>query len=191
MGGAAIEPHVEDVGDPLVIVGVVVGPEECLRAFRADQASTPCAFTAATIRALTAGSTRYSPVSRSTNSVIGTPQARWRLEHPVGPPLDHRADAVAALSGTKRGRSRPARPRAASRRVRARRPRRPTAGARGPRPARPHGACPSARTTAACSGRSPWPSSATNAGRSACSPRTPRAARRLRAGPSRSARRAR
>ena len=36
------------------------------------------------MRAITAGSRSGSPVARSTNTGIGTPQARWRLMHQSG-----------------------------------------------------------------------------------------------------------
>ena len=51
------------------------------------------------MRGTTAGSRSGSPVRFSTNTVIGTPQARWRLMHQSGPGGDHGADAVAALVG--------------------------------------------------------------------------------------------
>ena len=49
------------------------------------------------MRCTTAGSRNGSPVLFSTNTAIGTPQARWRLMHQSGPAGDHAADAVAAL----------------------------------------------------------------------------------------------
>ena len=103
MGAAAVEPDVEDVGDALVIGRRRRPAPRSAAALSSDQASTPGLGTAATIRALTAGSTSSSPVLRSTNSAIGTPQARWRLITQSGRPSTIDADPVAALFGHEAG----------------------------------------------------------------------------------------
>ncbi len=54
------------------------------------------------IRALTAGSFRYWPLLRSTNNVIGTPHARWRLSTQSGRPSTIAPIRLRPLSGTKR-----------------------------------------------------------------------------------------
>ena len=101
MGAAAVEPDVEDVDDALVVGGVVGLPRySCARS--SSQASTPLSLIAATIRALTSGSTSCWPVLRSTNNVIGTPQARWRLSTQSGRPSTIDPIRLRPFSGTKR-----------------------------------------------------------------------------------------
>ena len=101
VGAAAVEPDVEDVGDHLVIVGVAVAEEVRgvrLRPRRRRRRS----LTASTMRPLTSGSTSSSPVFRSTNSAIGTPQARWRLITQSGRPSTIDPSRLRPFSGTKR-----------------------------------------------------------------------------------------
>ena len=49
-----------------------------------NQASAPSALKTSTTRAITSGSRSGSPVFLSTNTAIGTPQARWRDTHQSG-----------------------------------------------------------------------------------------------------------
>ena len=83
MGRPAVEPHVENVLDLLVVGSVVVRPEEVLRV-TVYQASAPSAANAAAMRSTTSGSRSAWPVCRFTNTAIGTPQARWRETHQSG-----------------------------------------------------------------------------------------------------------
>ncbi len=102
VGAARIEPHVENVGDHLERVGIVPAAEQCVAASSAFHASTPLSRTAAMMRSLTASSTRYCPVSLLTNSVIGTPQARWRLITQSGRPSTIAVMRFSPFGGTKR-----------------------------------------------------------------------------------------
>ena len=54
------------------------------------------------MRSLTSGSTSGLPVLRSTNSAIGTPQARWRLSTQSGRPSTIEPIRLRPFSGTKR-----------------------------------------------------------------------------------------
>ena len=102
VGRARIEPHVEDVGDPLVVVEVVIGAEQRLRALFVPG-----------IDALFAHRGDDARVDRRIDEVFAAgpvDEQRDRhapgalaAEHPVGPPFDHRADAVAALVGHEAG----------------------------------------------------------------------------------------
>ena len=66
----------------------------------ANQASAPSVSKAVTMRwrnssdRVEIGPGMISPVSLLTKTAIGTPQARWRREHPVGALGDHRAQAL-------------------------------------------------------------------------------------------------
>jgi len=97
MGAARIEPHVENVCDHLVIVGVVIGAEifrlarflPRIDAFPHDGSNDAVIY-------LWVGQI----------GAIGPHEQRDRHapcalagKHPVGPPFNHRADAVAALFG--------------------------------------------------------------------------------------------
>ena len=53
------------------------------------------------MRATTAGSRSGSPVRLSTNTVIGTPQARWRLMHQSGRLATIEPKRLRPCSGTK------------------------------------------------------------------------------------------
>ena len=84
VGGAGVEPDVEDVVDLLpgsVAPSFASSPRKRSRAPGAYQASAPSRSKASAMRALTRSSSRIStepsPFSR-TNTAIGTPQARWR-----------------------------------------------------------------------------------------------------------------
>ena len=84
MGRAGLEPDIDDVHDLLVVVRIAVRPEEArrrrriprIRALRGERVDDP-------LRPRPDRAT--APRSRfSTNTVIGTPQARWRLMHQSG-----------------------------------------------------------------------------------------------------------
>ena len=66
VGRAAVEPDVEDVGDDLIIGERRSRGRAAPDDRRANHASAPPAVKASTMRALTAGSLRYSPVARLT-----------------------------------------------------------------------------------------------------------------------------
>ncbi len=53
-------------------------------------------------RSITAWSRSASPVSRSTNTGIGTPQARWRLMHQSGRPATMLPMRLRPFSGMNR-----------------------------------------------------------------------------------------
>ena len=67
-----------------------------------NHASEPSASKAAQTRSTTAGSRSGSPVARCTKTVMGTPQARWRLTHQSGRPAVMAARRLRPVSGTKR-----------------------------------------------------------------------------------------
>ena len=95
MGAAAVEPDVEDVGDHLVIVGVAVAEEgggirgvprvDALLAEGGDDARVDFAV-----------DQQLAGLPLDEQSDRHAPRA-LAADHPVGPPLDHRAEAVAAL----------------------------------------------------------------------------------------------
>ena len=102
VGRSGIEPHVENVDDPLVIGGVVVVAEQRLRigvgpgidalvAHRRDDARVDLG-----IDQVLAGLAVDEQRDRHAPGALAA-------EHPVGPPLDHRADPVAALLGHEAG----------------------------------------------------------------------------------------
>ncbi len=102
VGAAAVEPDVEDVGDHLVVVGVAVFAEE-----GGGILGVPG------IDALLADGLDDAVVdSRVDQELAGLPVDEQRdrhapgalaADHPVGAPLDHRAQAVAAFFGDEAG----------------------------------------------------------------------------------------
>ena len=65
------------------------------------QASAPSVRKASTTRSMMAGSRSGSPVARSTNTGIGTPQARWREMHQSGRAAIMESRRLRPASGTK------------------------------------------------------------------------------------------
>src|SRR5205085_12303673 len=102
VGAAGIEPHVENVDDPLVVGDVVVRAEQVLRSivgpgidalglYGRDDAGVDLGIDQVLAGlALDEQGDRHAPRALA-------------AEHPVGAPLDHRTDAVAALLGDEAG----------------------------------------------------------------------------------------
>ena len=98
MGAARIEPDIKNVGDHLIIIGVAAGPEiiacarllpriDALAGDRGDDARIDCC-----IVEIFAGLAINEQRDRHTPSALAR-------EHPIGPPLDHAANAVAPFFG--------------------------------------------------------------------------------------------
>ena len=101
VGAAAVEPDVEDVGDHLVIVGVAVRRGKRPR-WPHPTRRRPARRSPGRCGAFTCSSTSSSPVFRSTKSAIGTPQARWRLITQSGRCSTIEPSRLRPFSGTKR-----------------------------------------------------------------------------------------
>ena len=98
MGAAAVEPDVEDVGDHLVIVGVAAFAEERGRIGRIPRVDALLADRRDDPRVDLGVDQQLAGLPLDEQSDRHAPRA-LAAEHPVGPLLDHRAEAVAALLG--------------------------------------------------------------------------------------------
>ena len=104
MRRAGVEPHVEDVAYLLplgrIVDEAVRGSAPCAPA--SNQASAPFSAIAVRMRAISSSDLANladgitSPVSLCWNTVIGTPQARWREITQSGAAFDHAAEPVLA-----------------------------------------------------------------------------------------------
>ena len=100
MGRAGIEPHVQDVVDLVPLGRIVTMPKETLlgavlvpgiRALGLERLEDAGVHLFVAQQEVSISGHRALLVKQ----VSGTPQARWRRQHPVGPRLDHRVQPVA------------------------------------------------------------------------------------------------
>ena len=91
VGAAGVEPDVEDVRRPARSRSALYLLPRKRSGGLSNHASAPSASKASTTRPMTSGSRSGSPVALSTNTAIGTPQARWRDTHQSGRARSSRA----------------------------------------------------------------------------------------------------
>ncbi len=101
VGAAAVEPHVENIDNAFVIGGVVIAAQIFCRALIAPCIDADFAYGGDDpfVDGVVA---QIWPVLRSTNNVIGTPHARWRLSTQSGRPSTMLLIRLRPFSGTQR-----------------------------------------------------------------------------------------